>query len=140
MSRAPSRKTRGSAQPHGGLARGRRLRTLALLVGALVGSAVLGACASERPASTATAVANASHVDRDSAAKPKDKPTFDQARKFTKCMRAHGVKNFPEPTLVDGQIVFSGASGIGREPDFLSAQSACSYLLGGPPVGGGGGG
>jgi hypothetical protein len=63
-------------------------------------------------------------------------PTLAQAKKFTQCMRAHGVRAFPEPAMVDRQIVFAGAPGIGREPKFLSAQNACSYLLGGKPTGG----
>lgn len=52
-----------------------------------------------------------------------------QALKFTACMRAHGVPNFPDPTVVNGQIEFDGTSGVGRTPDFPSAQSACQSLL-----------
>ena len=52
-----------------------------------------------------------------------------QALKFTACMRAHGVPNFPDPTVVNGQIEFDGTSGVGRTPDFPSAQSRCQSLL-----------
>ena len=36
-------------------------------------------------------------------------------------MRSHGVTAFPDPTVVNGQIEFSG-SGIGRSPDYQSAE------------------
>lgn len=53
------------------------------------------------------------------------------AVKYAACMRAHGVTNFPDPTLVNGQIEFQGQGGIGRSPQFPAAQSACQPVLSG---------
>ena len=53
-----------------------------------------------------------------------------QALKYAACMRSHGVTNFPDPTVVNGQIQFNG-SGIGRSPDYQSANTACQSLLSG---------
>ena len=53
-----------------------------------------------------------------------------QALKYSACMRSHGVTDFPDPTVVNGQIEFSG-SGIGRSPDYQSANTACQSLLSG---------
>jgi hypothetical protein len=53
-----------------------------------------------------------------------------EALKYAACMRSHGVTNFPDPTVVNGQIEFNG-SGIGRSPDYQSANTACQSLLSG---------
>jgi hypothetical protein len=53
---------------------------------------------------------------------------LSQALKYAACMRSHGVTDFPDPTVVNGQIEFSG-SGIGRSPDYQSANTACQSLL-----------
>ena len=53
-----------------------------------------------------------------------------EALKYAACMRSHGVTDFPDPTVVNGQIEFSG-SGIGRSPDYQSANTACQSLLSG---------
>jgi hypothetical protein len=63
---------------------------------------------------------------------------MSQATNLVRCMRSQGVANFPHPAVVKGQIVSSGAPGIGRESNFVSAQNACGYLLGGKPVESGG--
>jgi hypothetical protein len=52
-----------------------------------------------------------------------------QAVKYSHCMRSHGVTGFPDPTVVNGQIEFAGAQGIGRTPQFASAQNTCQSLL-----------
>lgn len=53
-----------------------------------------------------------------------------QAQQFTACMRSHGVPDFPEPTDTNGQISFSGGPpGMGRTPDFQSAQQTCSESI-----------
>lgn len=51
-----------------------------------------------------------------------------QALKYSKCMRSHGVTDFPDPKLVNGQVEFPG-SGIGRSPQFQSANTACQHFL-----------
>lgn len=64
-----------------------------------------------------------------------------QADNYTACMRTHGVSEFPEPTVVNGQITFAGPSGLGRTPAFPSAQQTCGQsIYGTSPVQGSGGG
>ena len=56
---------------------------------------------------------------------------------FSKCMRTHGVTNFPDPGA-GGGIQLSSSSGINPfSPAFKAAQSHCRKLLpgGGPPSG-----
>lgn len=55
--------------------------------------------------------------------------------KFSQCMRAHGVSNFPDPSS-DGSIQIGPSSGISPSSStFQSAQQACQKLIGGgkPP-------
>jgi hypothetical protein len=54
--------------------------------------------------------------------------------KLSKCMRAHGIKNFPDPTG-SGGIQLNASSGLDpRSPQFQAAAKAC----GGPGAKGGG--
>lgn len=56
--------------------------------------------------------------------------------KFSQCMRAHGVSNFPDPNG-QGQIGIDSSTGIdARSPTFQSAQKACRKYLpnGGQPT------
>ena len=65
-----------------------------------------------------------------------------QALKFSQCMRAHGIANFPDPVFHHG----SGGAGVSlqlppgtdpQSPQFQAAQSACQKDLPKPPGGGG---
>ena len=64
---------------------------------------------------------------------------YSQALAFSRCMRAHGVSNFPDPTNSGGGIQLSiGGSGVNpRTPAFQAAQNGCKHLLpnGGPSSG-----
>ncbi len=56
------------------------------------------------------------------------------ALRFSACMRAHGVPNFPDPKFSGNgiQIALNAASGINpAAPAFTKAQAACGSLLGG---------
>jgi hypothetical protein len=56
---------------------------------------------------------------------------------FSKCMRTHGVANFPDPSPGSGGIHIDASSGLDpRAPAFGAAQRACRHLLpgGGPPT------
>lgn len=55
----------------------------------------------------------------------------DSGLKFARCMRAHGVSNFPDPTPGHGiQLSITPDSGINpRSPAFQSAQRSCQKLL-----------
>jgi hypothetical protein len=57
-----------------------------------------------------------------------------QALRFARCMRAHGVTNFPDPNP-DGQNSFSNSNG--QVPLVRRALTACHRLLAGAGSGGG---
>ncbi len=57
---------------------------------------------------------------------------YSQALAFSKCMRSHGVSNFPDPSTSGGgvQLSISPSSGINTEaPAFQAAQQSCQHLL-----------
>jgi hypothetical protein len=55
---------------------------------------------------------------------------------WAKCIRAHGVPNFPDPTFSGGAVRVSGASGS-SSPQLQSAMDACKSQM--PSTGGLGG-
>jgi hypothetical protein len=62
--------------------------------------------------------------------------------KFSACMRAHGLKDFPDPTFSGGMVQLSIGKKNGlnpRSPIFQAAQKACQSEMPKPPSGGGGG-
>jgi hypothetical protein len=66
-----------------------------------------------------------------------------QMLKFSACMRAHGLPDFPDPTTSGGGIQLSIGSkkGSGLNPSspvFRAAQKACQSLMPGPPISGSG--
>jgi hypothetical protein len=64
---------------------------------------------------------------------------YAAALAFSKCMRSHGVPNFPDPKVSGHRIQISGSSsGVNpQSPAFKSAQQSCNHLLpgGGPGSG-----
>jgi hypothetical protein len=66
------------------------------------------------------------------------KDTADsQGITFSKCMRSHGVSNFPDPGSGGGIQITSSSGFNPASPAFQSAQNACAKLLpgGGPGSG-----
>jgi hypothetical protein len=56
-----------------------------------------------------------------------------RALKFAACMRAHGIRDFPDPVVQNGGITLHGPAGFGPgSPQLQSAQRACRSLS---PVG-----
>lgn len=50
--------------------------------------------------------------------------------KYSSCMRAHGVPNFPDPVQKGRSVSFPGATGLDpHSQQFQSAQQACRSLL-----------
>jgi len=95
------------------------------------------------PASTTTTTPASSPTTTAGSGTTTTTPTeaLAQADNYTACMRAHGVSDFPEPTVVNVQITFAGPSGLGRTPAFPSAQQTCGQsIYGTSPVQGGGAG
>jgi hypothetical protein len=70
-----------------------------------------------------------------------DKPTaaeMEQLRQVSRCMRAHGIANFPDPTANGAIQIDRDKLGTGPgDPAFDKAQQACDKSL--PKVTGGGG-
>jgi hypothetical protein len=63
----------------------------------------------------------------------------ESALKFSQCMRAHGVPNFPDPNFSGGGVKMTlragGANGIDpSSPQFRAAQKTCQSLRVGPRV------
>jgi hypothetical protein len=48
--------------------------------------------------------------------------------RFSKCMRSHGVTNFPDPSS-DGQLTIKGTGINIHTPAFSNAQNACQSLM-----------
>ncbi len=54
-------------------------------------------------------------------------------RKYARCMRAHGVPNFPDPTATDGRVEF--VISVSRDgfdphsPQILAKARACQHVL-----------
>lgn len=56
---------------------------------------------------------------------------YGQALDYSRCMRSHGVPNYPDPKEVGGAVQISG-TGSGMNPDsptYRSAQQSCRPLL-----------
>lgn len=72
-----------------------------------------------------------------SSSSPKNASPHDAFLAFSRCMRSHGVPDFPDPSQ-GGGIHLSESSGINPvSPSFKSAQANCQRQLpgGGPPSG-----
>lgn len=53
-----------------------------------------------------------------------------EAHAYTKCMRSHGVRNFPNPRFwANGSITYDITQSVGTNPHFTSASRACQHLL-----------
>jgi hypothetical protein len=65
--------------------------------------------------------------DPDDSSSGKD-TRYDQALKFSQCMRSHGLAGFPDPVQRSGGVSLSMKKGSGLDPDsqpFKTAQAAC---------------
>ncbi len=64
--------------------------------------------------------------------KPSAAGAADNALKFSRCMREHGVKNFPNPEVSGGRVslrVKAGPGGVEASPQVMeAAQSACKHF------------
>lgn len=99
------------------------LRTALVLLAASAGAAALAGCGSS---GTPTAATTSGASGR---------PSHAQMVKFSQCMRAGGVSNFPDPSP-DGQLAIQVGSGVNPlSPAFQSAQKKCGKLLPGGKLG-----
>ncbi|MCP2340291.1 hypothetical protein [Actinomadura rupiterrae] len=65
--------------------------------------------------------------------RPSDQQVYDGLLKYSKCMRTHGVSNFPDPVLGKGLQV-DGNAVNGDTATYKNADTACKSML---PAGGG---
>jgi len=93
---------------------------IALLVAALM-TALVTACSDGGSAAT-------------SAGPPTLQSVTAQALAYARCMRSHGVPDFPDPTVQDNAhdkgVGFSMPSGLAHSPVFKSATKACQKQTG----------
>jgi len=53
-----------------------------------------------------------------------------QLLKYATCMRAHGIRNFPDPTQSGGGVTMSGLRKLDpNSPQFQAANQACHQFL-----------
>jgi hypothetical protein len=66
--------------------------------------------------------------------KPTTKARGDALFAFSKCMRAHGVPNFPDPSSNGAGLNLNGTGINPQSPSFRAAQATCFKLMpgGGP--------
>jgi hypothetical protein len=68
--------------------------------------------------------------------KPPEKPDPAKMLNFAKCMRAHGLRDFPDPTGSGLQIKAGQGSDLNPDnPTFQNAQKACQSIIGNPKGG-----
>jgi hypothetical protein len=108
--------------------------------GALAVAILLSACGSSSPGSSVAHLGSTTNATP-SASSSSDPSTpqarYEQAVKFSTCMRSHGMPNFPDPQQHGGGHVtlsIHAGPGTGLDPNssqFRAAQNACRQYL--PP-------
>lgn len=100
----------------------------------IVGSVAIAACggSASRPPSTSASEPSSSSKSASQS------PAITFALAFSKCMRSHGVPNFPDPNSPGGgfhvfssggAINFSGSALNSQAPAFQHAQTTCQHLV-----------
>ena len=114
-------------------------RRAAVLSAALAVSAViaLAACGGSSPTTTPTTTAAGSVRTLSPGAVAggsglNSSGSQEHALQFAKCMRAHGVSNFPDPSS-NGQLTIKGTGIDIHSPAFQNASTACQSLTPGGP-------
>jgi hypothetical protein len=124
----------------------RQRRRVAPLAAALLGIGFVAAACSSGPSSPGVAGSGSTPTTAASSANAVSSGKVDPSRAgealaFSRCMRSHGVPNFPDPTA-HGQIqIQSGGPGGSNvtssgldpnNPHFQAAQTACQHLMPAP--------
>jgi hypothetical protein len=109
--------------------RGRAALAATLAVGATI---ALAACGGSSPtaSSTTTAAAGTHPLSPESVAGgagPNSRGLQIDALRFAKCMRSHGISNFPDPSST-GQMTLTGTGIDIHSPTFQAASAACQSL------------
>jgi hypothetical protein len=101
-----------------------RLRRAVPLAAALAGVAILAAACSSGSASPGAGAGSPGRSAK------------TNALAYSQCMRAHGIKNFPDPNA-QGQIALNAGPGTGidpRAPQYQAADKACKSLMPASPL------
>jgi hypothetical protein len=122
--------------------RTRSRRALPLALVTLVAGVLMAGCGAGSSSTTAAAVAGAStslsniaparSATANSSSSPSD--VAREALAFAKCMRANGVRNFPDPQPGRGFLFSTSGLNLGA-PAARAAQVKCQKLMGGGPPG-----
>jgi hypothetical protein len=91
-------------------------KRMAAMTGALALTGLIAGCGSSNDPSSSTA----------SSAGP-----LAKALAYTRCMRSHGVQDFPDPTTSGGGVTFQVSTTVGSNPAFTAANRACQSLRSG---------
>jgi hypothetical protein len=113
-----------------------RLGVSAVVVAGLAGLSLLVSACGGAARQVAQAGSSAGST-RTSSTSPSATGKYAASLAYSRCMRSHGVPNFPDPKQVGGGIQVSGsAPGIDpQSPLFVSARQACRHLQpGGEPT------
>jgi hypothetical protein len=100
----------------------------------LAAGLLLAACGSGSPSAPAVAQAPSAPAGSGAAsASPSPSPAsgFDQALAFSKCMRAHGLPKYPDPTKDGGKVEMHVGKDTGVDPNspqYKAAETACRSL------------
>lgn len=111
--------------------RSRRIRRVTVIAAGLIATGVLVTACGSAATSGGVASVGGSSKSSNSSSGGSGKPG---ALAFSQCMRAHGLRDFPDPTS-SGQIQVSAGPGsdlVPTNPQFEQAQQACKSLLPGP--------
>ena len=110
----------------------------AAVIAGLAGLSLLVSACGGSPASQAAQVAPTASSTPKGSTGPSATGKYAASLAYSRCMRSHGVSDFPDPKQVGGGIQISGsAPGINpQSPLFMSAQQSCRHLLpgGGRPT------
>jgi hypothetical protein len=99
---------RGPGRP-----RSRSFKRMAATTGAFTLTVLIAGCGSSNHRSSSTT----------STTRP-----LAKALVYTRCMRSHGVQDFPDPTTSGGGITFQVSNTVGSNPAFTTANRACQSL------------
>ncbi len=102
-------------------------------------SLLVSACGGSPGSHVAQLASTSTSATTQSSTGPAGTGKYAASLAYSRCMRLHGVPNFPDPKqAAGGGIQFSGSrSGINpQSPSFMSAQQSCKRLLpgGGRPT------
>lgn len=112
----------------------RRLTPFSVAVAALLSGVLLAGCGGSSPSPAGATAGGATAGGSASGASTGRSTGPPGAFAFSKCMRANGVSNFPDPKA-GGGLEFQTGAGVVSSPAFKVAQAKCRKLLpeGGPP-------